>query len=779
MRLIYIIGTLFCLLFGVETGISGIISGTVTQENNRQPLKDAVVRIARHDKYWCVSDTGGKYSIPNIPVGEYIVLCQMIGFHDAAQKVTVSSADDTIALHFVMAIEYIKFPEIVVTPGRYEVMTQQPHTLQSMRREDIKSIPQLGEDFYRSLIRFPGITADDYSARFNIRGGANDEVLAMLDGLELYDPFHLKDYGGALSILDMEAVGEVDLMTGGFPVEYGDRLSGVLDMKSFKPSPGENRTMFGISFTNARFLTEGAFGKGKGNWLVSLRRGYLDIILNLLDEDSNSIIRYYDAFAKINYTINKNHSFLIDVLYATDYTKFMEDYVPKDMAESGYDNSYLWGTWNYTPSNRIFAKTIGSLGRISQEREGTRHFSLSVSATPRIEDYVNDDRKFIFAGFKQDWAVKVTQNNFLRAGIDAKSEWAEYDYFLSQGTWKYSNNKIVTHHDTSEVELEPAGYEAAGYVSNQWHIAGPLTIDAGIRFDKYGYLHANRWSPRGSASLALTEKTILRFALGNYYQSPLISGIPLQEPFWNNPRYGTFDPPSRATQYVAGIEQLLPGQLELRVEGYYKDLRDPWPRFESLDMDLELFQETVDDRIVFFPTKGASKGIEFFIKRPFFGKWGFWFNYIWSRVTDRIYGLDIPRIYDQRHQLSCDVNFRPNDKWNIHCSWQFHTGRPQTPVTYKLDFSSFTSGQVIKDYGNIYSIRLPSYSRIDVKAIRKWKFTRYSLVAFLEIINLFGYDNVRRWQYRYRRFSTTQIETYKVANKWLPFLPSIGVAVEL
>lgn len=776
----FLILSVIFIVLALGSGVAGVIRGTVTQEGNHLPLKDAIVRLTGSDKYRSVCDTTGWYELTSIPTGEYTVIARMIGYHDAARKATISSAQDSITLSFSLTPAYVELPAVVVTPGHYEVLKQQPHTLQILHREDIKSIPQLGEDFYRSLVRLPGITGEDFSARFNVRGGSYDEVLALLDGQELYEPFHLKDIGGAVSILDMEAIGSLDLITGGYPVEYGNRMSGVLDMHSYQPNPGEKRTMLGISFTNARFLTEGNFAGGKGNWLVSLRRGYLDVILKMIDSDTPAnTIRYYDGFGKLSYRKNKNHTFSFDVLQAGDYTEFIGDNLPRNTAESGYGNTYLWATWNYTPSDRLMIKTIASTGRVAQERIGKEYYDFATERNPLIEDLVQDDRTFIFGGLKQQWMWKTSSNHLLRSGFDIKMERTSYNYFLSQGNWWYSKGNYITTHDTTDITLKPEGYEAAWYLSDQWHIGGPLTTDIGIRYDRYNYLHADRWSPRAGVSLTLSENTVLRSAYGSYYQAPVINSMQLQEPFSRNLRYGKFDPPAKAIHYVIGLDQGLPQRLQLRIEGYYKDLQDVFPRFESLEQELKIFPETDDDRVVFFPTGGASKGIEVFLKRPNFGKWGFWAEYVFSRVTDRIAGRDVPRTYDQRHQISCDFNFQPNRFWNLHFGWQYHTGRPQTPATFKLRFLDPSSGTIVKEYGDLFSVRLPTYSRFDVKVIRRFEFTRRTLVGFLEVVNLFGRSNVRNWWYFYRYRGGTQVDTYHKQEKWLPFLPSIGIGLEM
>ncbi len=759
--------------------LCGTITGIVLDSESGKGVERVSIVLAGHPEFWAETDSGGLFFLRNVPPGEHSVIARIVGYHECVHRISVPQDTSTVSARFTLIVRYHPLPEIVVTPGRYEVLAQESYTVHSAGREEIKSIAGLGEDFYRTLVRFPGVTANDFSARFNVRGGENNEVLALIDGQELYEPFHLKDYGGVLSMIDMEAIGKVNLITGGFPVEYGDRMSGVLDMESFVPNAGEHRTMLGISFTSARFLTEGTFGEGRGNWLVSLRRGYLDIILDLVDYDTpaNSI-RYYDGFGRVQYTFNKGHSLLFDFLQAGDFTEFIGDDLPRDLAVSRYGNSYLWSTWKYTPAPTIFLVSQASFGRLTQKREGTKYFDFASRDNPFIEDYTTDDRIFTFGKLSHSLTASVGRHHLVRGGIEYQYGEADYDYFISQGSWIYKIDRFVASFDTSDTEISPGGSEFAAYLSDQWHIWGPFTSDLGIRYDYHGYLKASRISPRWNFMTQVRRNIVFRTSFGYYHQAPVLNALPLHEPFRNNPRYGRFDDPAEARQYIAGIHALLPFGIELRAEGYYKTLIDVPPRFESLNNNLEIFPETQDDRRVYFPTGGKSRGFEIFLNRTLSEKWGFWADYIVSRVTDTIENRDVPRAYDQRHQIAFDVNYRPNNTWNFHVGYMYHSGRPQTPVSYQLHVYDWLTARVEKTYGALYSARLPSYSRFDLKVIRKWELSHFMLSGFIEIINLFGSSNVRRWEYWYRYRGGTTVETYRKSEKWLPFLPSLGLALE-
>ncbi|MBM3844637.1 MAG: hypothetical protein FJ397_15480, partial [Verrucomicrobia bacterium] len=101
----------------------------------------------------------------------------------------------------------VRLAEVVVTPSRFGVAEQAAGSAAAMTGRQLETLPQVGQDLYRSIARLPGLAADDISAQFWVRGAPQSEVRGRLDGLDLIEPFHLKDVGGALSIVDPAVIG--------------------------------------------------------------------------------------------------------------------------------------------------------------------------------------------------------------------------------------------------------------------------------------------------------------------------------------------------------------------------------------------------------------------------------------------------------------------------------------------------------------------------------------------------------------------------------------------
>ena len=167
----------------------------------------------------------------------------------------------------------VALDKFVVTPSRFGISSQPFATGATLTATDLAALPQLGEDLYRTIARLPGLAADDFTSKFWVRGAPNAQVLARFDGVDLIEPFHLKDIDGALSIVDLPSVARLDLATGGFTAEFGDRLAAVLTMESAGGPTLRPRTSLGLSLTGLRAANQGVFAQGRGRWLATVRRG--------------------------------------------------------------------------------------------------------------------------------------------------------------------------------------------------------------------------------------------------------------------------------------------------------------------------------------------------------------------------------------------------------------------------------------------------------------------------------------------------------------------------
>ena len=668
--------------------------------------------------------------------------------------------------------DIISLKEIVVTPSQFTIMGTVPPSRQTLTHEDIQ-IMAWGEDTYRAIARLPGISSSDFSAKFTVRGGEHDQVLVLIDGLELYEPFHLKDIeGGALSIIDVEAVEGIDLLTGGFTAEYGDRMSGVFNMKLKRVPEGHRRSSLGISFMNARAMSEGTFSNHRGAWLFSARRGYLDIVLDLMGEENQPSPTYYDILGKAEYRLNDKHTLSLNVLHAGDRVSFTED--DDDVDDTGYDNTYGWLTLLTVPNRNLLVRTVASYSRLTSRREGIGYRDNSNS----LDFTVLDERHFNVCGMKQDWNLELTDRLALKWGFDLKGLNGDYDYDSVKYLYRDASldSEVVT-----GIDIDPSGNVISAYVAPRVRVLSPLTAELGLRYDRTSYTDDRLYSPRFNVVYTLGQETFVRGGWGYFYQSEGIHQIHVEE------GEDSFYPASLAEHWVAGFEHLFKNGLHLRLEGYRKLISDLRPDYRNWSNDIEFFPELQYDRFKLNLKSARAKGIETYLKYDRGGKWTWWASYGLAEVVDDIESLEFEGIvytedageyagkYDQRHTMYFDLNFRPNRNWHFNLSWQYHTGWPYTSRVIKSEQLPDGSTVYYEATDGFHGATYPSYHRLDLKINRHFYTSKGRISTFLTLINVYDHGNVRNIDYnwawhRYRGYYLTEEPEY-----WFRLLPSIGV----
>ncbi|MDH5622749.1 MAG: Plug domain-containing protein, partial [Gammaproteobacteria bacterium] len=171
----------------------------------------------------------------------------------------------------------IAVENVIVSASRYAISRDLATSKFSIDQRTIQNLPDLGEDPIRVTQRLPGAAASGASALAHFRGGEMGEIGIMLNGQWLFDPFHIRDFQNIFSAIDARAIEGVEIYTGGFPVRYGDRMSGLVLMDSVATARATHNEI-GISVFNTSLLTSGA--SGNKSWLLSGRRGNLDLIID-------------------------------------------------------------------------------------------------------------------------------------------------------------------------------------------------------------------------------------------------------------------------------------------------------------------------------------------------------------------------------------------------------------------------------------------------------------------------------------------------------------------
>ncbi len=749
---------------------AGTIRGRVVDQAGR-PMASATVLIVDADLA-VLTGNDGSYSLEGVGEGTYSVEARVAGFTiDTREQVTVASGE-TVDLDFRLVALEVPLKEIVVTSS-VTILQEQPVASVALDREQITELPHFGDDPYRAIAVLPGVSGGDISAKFNVRGGFYTELLVRIDDMELFEPFHLKDFQGVFSIIDAEMIGSVDLYPGGYTAEYGDRMTGVLDMST--RTADDVHLGLGISFTNAWINTGGTFADGRGRWLGSLRRGYLDVILGMTGNDGDEDPpdpRYWDAFGSLGFDLSPSHSLALQLLVADDTLTFEdEDSNEITDVQTGYGGQYLWLRHQGVFGSRSFANTSLYAGQVTIDRtmfydeiNGDEHFDLL------------DNREMDFSGIRSDWQHELTSRNYLRWGAEFRGYDARYHYLnnaqiedpiddprFEPGTRNYAFDDTYT------------GEWYSAYASDRVRIGSRVAAELGLRYDRLTLTDEDYVSPRFNLLVNVSDTGVLRFGWGHFYQSqrPYELAVQFDET--------TFYPSEKAEHWIVGFEGPIGRGCALRVDAYLRDVSDPQPRWETLFDPFHPVPEFATDLVRLAPESATGTGVEAFLSSRRGGRFDWWLSYVWSSIEDEIY-IDTPRYVDQTHAFTGSASWRPGPKWSLTAVWTYHTGWPTTSVTASLVPVPGGGLELNYEVGPFYQERLDDYHRLDFRASRTSRLGRGQLTLFIDVQNLYNRDNLRGLDisdpdYRYNQatggYDITFPETY-----WLPIIPSFGISYE-
>jgi len=797
-------GTLVVVRAPGAARVSGI-SGTVRSRVTGEPVAGVAVRVTGPGETGPLetagagggveveTDPAGRFEVRDLAPGTWRLEARKPDYLDAEVRAVRVAADRPAEVELTLQPLPFVEEEIVVRPSRLSLLTDEPDAPLSFSRRDIENLPHLARDVFRALTLMPGATGNDLSAQFHIHGGRRDETQILLDGQELYDAFHLKDFDNAVSSVASQGLDRVSLSTGAFPAHRGDRMSGVLDMRTRSPS-GPRRTELGLGLTEAYALSGGGLGRDRGDdrgaWLASARRGFVDLAGRVLgDEDP----LFWDLFGKVELRLDDRNHLRGHLLGARDQLDFLRTLAgTTERFDTGYDSTYLWLTHQTTLGDAWLIETTASVSEIGRDRQGG-------DAAEDERFAVFDHRDTRVLGLAQDWGWQVARGHALEWGFVVRRYDTRYDYFNDIERNELDFQIPQSPQPVPRFQGDFRGDHLGVYVSDRLSPLDRLTLELGLRTDRHTLsddtlsddtpgddaLGENTLtddtliSPRLNAAWRLGNRHVLRGGWGHFHQS--------QRPYELQVEDGEtrFFRAERSEHWVVGYEGILdpderaPFQA-LRIEAYRRELRHPRPRYENLFEAVSAFPEVEPDRVRIAPDSGRAEGIEVVLRGAAGRAAHWWVNYALAHATDRIDGREVDRRVDQRHTFNLHFVQPLGADWHLNLAWRFHTGWPTTRILLVEEDPEGPEepedGPGLRfALGPLYGERLSSYHRLDLRASRTWSLSRSELTFFLDVQNVYDRRNPSGFDAEIDDETGTLVLS---REGWPGILPSVGVRWE-
>jgi len=571
---------------------------------------------------------------------------------------------------------------VSVYASRYRVDPADGLPLVDLTRAEIEALPGLDEDVLRVMRYLPGTATNGVSARTNVRGGRDNELAVYFDDVPLFEPFHFKDYQGLLGVLDPGAIARLDFFSGVFPVRYGDRLSGVLDLAPRRPAAGADHHELGLSLLYAHALSVGEreWREHPVEWLVSLRQSTAEFVLKAADRDSVDP-DFRDGLGRVEIRLGETARLSAGFLKLDD-TLQAQVSSARENTESHYRDGTGWLGWEAVTGGGVALAARLSTTERHTDRRGTLSRPGSVAGS------VDDDRELsattlrLEARGARGWTFGIEAQD-LAAKYDYESD-ARFDPLLAAAFGRAAAFTRLS-------EFEATGHAYALYGSMLLQPAPRWRVDLGLRLDAQrhairgaagaepgGRFEDEQWSPRLALEYQWDDATVLRASAGRVSQTERPDELQVLD---GEPR---FHPAQRSTQYVLGIERRLSRRASLRVEGYHKDIARPAPSYENLLDPVVILPELEVDRSRVAPDRSQLYGAELTLRWQALERWAGWLAYAWSEATDEFGAVRAPRSWNQLHSVNGGLSWTLNP-WQLSANLTWHNGWRRSEIETVAD----------------------------------------------------------------------------------------------
>lgn len=735
-----IIVLIFGLSFFCHAQEKFTISGTLKDKANGETFLGATIFL----KGTSIGTTTNEYGFYSLtaPKGNYTLIISYLGYATIEKDIAL---DKNIKFSTELQEDTGKLDEVVITAEESKkVNLRKPQmSVAKLSSQTIKQMPAvLGEvDVIKSIQMLPGVTnAGEGASGFNVRGGAEDQNLILLDEAIIYNASHLF---GFFSVFNTDAIKDIKLYKGGIPARFGGRASSVLDIRQKDGNSKNFKLTGGIGAITSRLTVEGPTFKDKGSFLVSGRTSYVNLFLAL----ANNINRagFYDLNFKTNYEINdKNRVFLSGYL-GNDNFKIANFFT------NSYGNLSGNLRWNHLFSDKLFS-------------------NLSL-----IYSRYNYDLEINSVGF--DWKSHINNYN-LRYDLGYYlNDKLKFDFGVSGIYYKFNPGRLNPINETSGINRlildHKFAFEAGAYASIEHKISDKLTAQYGLRYSYFSRLgkqvlnnYANglpvvyntdlgiyqrarhidkteygsgekiadfsNLEPRFALSYQLNEISSVKASYNRMAQYlHLISNTTSATPLDVWAPSGKFLKPQLADQYAIGyFRNFNNNMFSIETEAYYKTIDN---RVDYIDGAELIAQNTIEREILIGESR--AYGLEFLLRKNK-GDFTGWLAYTLSKSEQRTPGGAAGGLglnngkwyntgYDRTHDISFTGSYKLNDKWRFGGNFAFQTGRPVTYPNGQFQYN----GLSVATYSERNTNRLPAYHRLDVSATltprknknRKWK----------------------------------------------------------
>ncbi|MGM0443329.1 MAG: TonB-dependent receptor domain-containing protein, partial [Fibrobacterota bacterium] len=696
------------------------------------PLKTYLTRIGSFEgqEYdagvlYTVSDSQGNFSFSSLPEGSFQMKVVKSGYEAYKTQEEIDSATALDGRYYIRKLSY----------NDYEVTAYYNKEKKAVSRRNIsvnevKKVPGLGGDAVKVVQAMPGVARASFgSGELAVRGGEFWDSGYFLDGVPIAQLYH---FGGVKSVVNSNALDDVVFYPGGWGVQQGGAIAGLVDIQTRKPLRERLTGHVDISTLDASFFLEGPVNE-KLSFMATARRSYFGEIVKLVLENTDdgpnvSITPYYwDYLLRMDYDMNEKHHAYMTVNGSFDSLQlhFKDD----DFEQGSEDVGAVDQIQNKTYFSRGLLGLESSLSDVltNDLKVGTlfqtQYFSI-------FGEFLIDLDWWSFT-LRDNLALDLSDKITVNGGVDMQLN--DLDMSL----------EILSFYGADKDTIQDKYGMIGVYANCEIRPNDRLLIIPGLRYDYYRELiHEGSLLPefadydfdntvdisgdpslRISTRYQLKEDHTLKAAVGNYNQTPKPDGQAIH-PDWGNPHL----PTTKAAHYVAGWEWGLTDLIFMDLQGFYNTQWDI-PRLQD---NSEITNEQGAGDLFVADKEGRTFGMELMLRHNqgerFFG----WLAYTLSRSErwDNIKEEYVLFDKDQTHNFQILGSWRLKKNWEVGGRVVYVTGNPDSPRYVSGEYINGKSINIATGPEN--SIRQDPFFRVDARVEKKYVTKRLMVTAYLD-----------------------------------------------
>jgi hypothetical protein len=760
------------LVHAQSSPATGGIQGRLSESITYRPVADAEIQLLRGAvvQQTARSDASGAYAFSNVPEGVYQLAVQHPAYLKAVQP------DVRIVLRRISAHDFVlvrgreeSVAEVFVSARTISAEPEFAPNAVHLDREEIRRLPGSGGDIFRALDVLPGVVATGEFSNFTVRGNGPRDNLILVDGIPFDKVVHFDeslaeqeeiDGGGRYSIFAPNVIGNARFSSGGWRASEGGKNGSLLELEVAEANEFSSTVGTRVDIVGLEVDYEGpSYIADNTSVLLSARSFDFSNLFETIGEEDIGVPKLADVIFKSVTQWNDEHQFEVLGIHSTEeFTRTVEnalespDYEDIGVQSAEQDSSLLGLTWRWSPRESVrLRNTLFYRSSETHHLEGEAYPDLAgdnptPDNTPVREGILDLREEETETGWRSDLNVVMPSGGVLTAGaliaradleFDRRlaGDWIRYVYDANDFRMDPAQQYIVLTPDDFDSSLNAAETRIAAYADYTWNI-GDFSLTPGVRYDQDGFSDESMVSPRLMLNWRPDAATHVWMGGGVYYQAPRYLDLAADA-------LNAGLQHERSTQLVAGLSRYLADDLRFTAEGYYQRLDD---------------LIVMDDRTTGLASnlgEGTGTGVDLSLSKRMTDTWSASATYSYSRTRrdDNLGEGTYDADWDRPHAFGLVAAWQPNDRWSFAAKWRYASGRPTDAYVIHTDVLAGTGGpfRYSKELISTNTERMPAFHALSLRADYRRRFGPVSLIAFLDIMNIYGRENGNAYEFDERR----------------------------